>query len=202
MSEPVTVFYTPWDKVPDEPACRTEHRVGLRLLAHGLEVLHGLRLDPGDLAGRLVPGPHGKPGLPDCPGVHFNVSHCQGLAVCAFSGKPVGADVERPGPFRDSLLRVLSEGERRLLDKAAAPGARDELFFRLWTLKECCLKRSGVGITLPLTDLWFDFPNYPDTGAIVSSEPGLAFLQRDLPGGFVLSVCSEAPMDLTLVPVP
>ncbi|MDE7245291.1 MAG: hypothetical protein K2O18_15150 [Oscillospiraceae bacterium] len=72
----------------------------------------------------------GKPYFPDFPGIHFNLSHSHGAAVCALSGAPVGVDVE-----------VLRPAPRRL-----SGGLSDEEFFRLWTAQEATVKYSGEGI--------------------------------------------------------
>ena len=57
-------------------------------------------------------GPSGKPYLVNCPGVHFNISHSGGYAVCAVGSVPMGVDIE----FRREL------DYRRLAEKRADGG--------------------------------------------------------------------------------
>lgn len=72
----------------------------------------------------------GKPFFPDCPGIHFSVSHSHGAAVCAIHDRPIGVDVEK-----------LRRPPRRV-----AGGLGAEEFFRLWTAKEATVKRQGRGV--------------------------------------------------------
>ena len=60
---------------------RTEHKAGTELLAVGLRELYGMELNRAGLSY----GQHGKPYLRNHPEIHFNISHCEGLAVCVFS---------------------------------------------------------------------------------------------------------------------
>lgn len=73
---------------------RMEHEAGTKLLAVGLRERYGLELKTSVEAG-LSSGQHGKPYLRDYPGIHFNISHCEGLVACAFSDTETGVDVER-----------------------------------------------------------------------------------------------------------
>ena len=75
-------------------------------------------------------GARGKPYFPDHPGLHFNLSHSHGAAVCALHHLPVGVDVEK-----------LRRAPGRL-----AAGLGDEAFFRLWTAREATVKRAGLGV--------------------------------------------------------
>ena len=70
---------------------RTEHKAGTELLAVGLRELYGMELNRAGLSY----GQHGKPYLRNHPEIHFNISHCEGLAVCVFSDTETGVDVER-----------------------------------------------------------------------------------------------------------
>ena len=78
----------------------------------------------------MARGARGKPYFPDHPGLHFNLSHSHGAAVCALHHLPVGVDVEK-----------LRSAPRRL-----AAGLGDEAFFRLWTAREATVKRGGLGM--------------------------------------------------------
>jgi len=93
---------------------------------------------------------HGKPRLPDHPGVDVSVAHTgEHAAVALARGPRVGVDVERirRDVDVDELARsAFSSGEAAEL--AALPaGDRATAFYRLWTRKESIVKALGVGIT-------------------------------------------------------
>jgi len=123
------------------------------IAAHAaLRVILGryLGLDPANVS--IAPGMNGKPGLVAATGhppIGFNLSHSNDIALIGISEKrAVGIDVEqvRPVSHMDGICRrFFTEPETRML--AFAPEeARGELFFRLWTMKEACLKASGDGL--------------------------------------------------------
>lgn len=90
----------------------------------------------------------GKPHLPDEFGLHFNVSHTEGLAVFAFSRSRVGVDVEkrRPIPGVEELVRrffAAAECEEFL---GLPVESRELSFLRAWTRKEAVLKAVGRGV--------------------------------------------------------
>ncbi len=85
---------------------RTEHEAGTELLAVGLRELYGMEMNTSVRAG-LSYGQHGKPYLRNHPEIHFNISHCEGLAVCVFSDTETGVDVER---IREVKEKSYSEG--------------------------------------------------------------------------------------------
>jgi len=179
---------------------QAEHRAGLTLLAAGLSELYGTAAPPEALEEMLGKGARGKPYL---PGIHFNISHCEGLAVCAFAAGEVGVDVEKPAPFSPRLPgKVLTAEERGLLERwGTDERKRQELFFRLWTLKESLIKHSGEGLSRPLDGFSFQFPSYPDIGEIRCSQEGLCFAQENVADGYILSVCTAGPIrELRLVP--
>ena len=96
--------YTPVSAaIPD--ICAQEHALGRRLLLLGLSGLYGIHLSENELNQELKAAKNGKPWLPAFPGIHFNISHCDGLAVCAFDNTPVGVDVEMPGYFPEILIK-------------------------------------------------------------------------------------------------
>jgi 4'-phosphopantetheinyl transferase len=117
---------------------------------------HYAQNDPAGLM--LVPGPHGKPGLASDLGgrLFFNLSHAQGLAVCAVAcDHEVGIDLEfiRSVPEADTIAsRWFSSGEQaELRSLPAALQAR--AFFRVWTAKEAYLKATGEGIAESLNQI-------------------------------------------------
>lgn len=94
----------------------------------------------------------GKPRLanaPACDALSFNVSHSQGLALCAIArGSAVGIDLERVranSAWREIAQRFFSPQETAMLD-ALPLAEQSRAFFECWTRREAYLKATGDGI--------------------------------------------------------
>lgn len=87
----------------------------------------------------------GKPGLPGDAPFCFSISHSGALAVCAFDGASVGADVEqvKHKEMRDIAKSCFSARENERI--AASPDPA-RAFYGLWTAKESAVKFMGVGL--------------------------------------------------------
>lgn len=98
----------------------------------------------------ILRGVYGKPYLADGDGVFFNLSHSGDRVLCAVSDLECGCDIER---VREADLRVAERffcpSEYALIASQTAAERRNELFFRLWTLKESYVKASGRGLSMP-----------------------------------------------------
>ncbi len=130
---------------------------------------------------------YGKPSLKDFPDIHFNVTHADGITAAVTSCVPCGIDAEPVREYRPNVMRrVFSESERKLVEEAL-PEKRDELFFRLWTLKESYVKMLGIGISYPMKTVEFSF----EGGGIISSAENCRFRQYVIDGRFVVSVCRK-----------
>lgn len=108
---------------------------------------------------------YGRPGIGaahDVPPLSFNVSHSRGLIALAVSGgRALGVDVENVA-LRQPALEVadhfFSHSEVAALNQLPE-ALRHERFFEYWTLKESYIKARGMGLTLPLDQFSFHFPN-------------------------------------------
>jgi 4'-phosphopantetheinyl transferase len=94
---------------------------------------------------------HGRPELAGLNrvGIHFNLSHTDGLVACAFtSGTAIGIDVER---MRQSSFDMeiacdyFSAAARRDILRASGD-SRTERFFEYWVLTEAYAKARGTGL--------------------------------------------------------
>lgn len=101
----------------------------------------------------LACGAHGKPRLAALwawSDVRFNVSHSEGLALCAVAcGREVGVDLERARPLPEMAqvaTQVFSAREQARL-RSASHDDPVTAFFRFWTSKEALLKARGEGFT-------------------------------------------------------
>ena len=99
----------------------------------GMETLPAVEREPG-----------GKPWFPGRPDCHFNVSHSGGLALCALSDAPVGADIEVVRPRQAKLADYVLQGEARA--RYQALGGDWGAFYTLWTERESILKYTGAGL--------------------------------------------------------
>ena len=185
-SEMAAIFYSVQD---DRPPHSALHREGLSLLRRGLAELSIREVTTDELINSISAGQYGKPQLPPDWGVHFSITHSGGLAACAIGSAPLGLDGELVRPYPAAVpSRVFSPGERLLLEDSHN---RDELFFRLWTLKESLVKFTGRGITDELREMEFSFPRLSSFEEIACSVPGAVFSQYVLPEGYILSLCRE-----------
>ncbi len=200
----ITVYMKPYENCPPREKYQTEHSLGRSLLSLGLNEIFGIQIPPHLLEDALIKNPYGKPGLKGHPEIYFNISHCSGLAACAFADQNIGMDLEQIHAFSPSILKkVLTFGEQKYLEQFKdVPALYEECFIRFWTLKESLIKQSGMGLSMPLTDFSFtlDMGANPlkDTGVcpqgIRCSLEGLYFYQKKLEPDYILSLCAPAPI--------
>ena len=107
-----------------------------RLLWKALHVEYGI-----DEAPVFIYDGSGKPMLQGHPGIHFSLSHCQGVAACALSDHPIGIDVETLDHYSEDVARqVMNDDEMRQILDSPNPALA---FTRLWTMKESLFKLTG-----------------------------------------------------------
>ena len=124
----------------------------------------------------------GKPYFTDFPEIHFNLSHCDGMAVCLLSNYECGVDVEQCRPMRPKIVeKIFTPNEQLALQNSDNP---DFLFTQIWTLKECYVKAIGKGIAYPLKTLDFQID-----GDFVSSNLTNAYFWHTTEGAFSISAC-------------
>lgn len=158
----------------------------LQALGAGLLLDHGLReygLRERDV--RMAYGDNGKPYLVDYPGLHFNLSHSGTMVMAVFSDCPAGCDVEQVQAARMGVAqRFFAEPELKMLTELSSGERQDELFFRLWTLKESYLKATGEGMRMALDSFVFSLeggaPKVYAAGKGVPEE--FAFHEFSVPG--------------------
>jgi len=121
-----------------------------------LRRLLGERLGERPEAIEFVYGRRGKPALAPRfagSGLHFNLSHCDDVAVYAFArAREVGVDIEkvRPIPDADEIAKRFFSRRENLAYRALAAADRGPGFFNCWTRKEAFIKALGHGLHLPL----------------------------------------------------
>ncbi|HEV2670469.1 MAG TPA: 4'-phosphopantetheinyl transferase superfamily protein [Gemmatimonadales bacterium] len=142
-----------------------------------VEFAYGARAKPA-LAGRFADAD-----------LHFNVSHCDDVAVYALSGREVGIDVEAVRVIDDADDIATRFFSAREVDAYRALDAGDKPlgFVNCWTRKEAFVKALGHGLFMPLQD--FDVTLAP-------GEPARILRANNVPGaqsGWSLASFSPAP---------
>ncbi len=183
-------YYTPSSSISD--TVKQEHFLGRALLIKGLSELFHLTLTHSDLDIALTYDNNGKPHLTQYPNINFNITHCENLVACAFHNNSIGIDAELPAYFPKVLIdRALSEKEKCFLLSKSTTTERQEWFYRLWTLKEAYVKKSGIGVDTNLKDFSFSFDVDKKTIAATCSDSSITCYQTKLSHGHILSACYE-----------
>lgn len=91
-------------------------------------------------------------GKPYFDGICFNVSHSGRYAVCVFSDREAGCDIELLNVKNLRVAeRYFTESEKAFIFGQGSEDSMNERFVRLWTLKESYLKYFGTGLSKPLS---------------------------------------------------
>jgi 4'-phosphopantetheinyl transferase len=109
---------------------------------------------------RFAIGEFGRPRVTAPPTqLSFNLSNTDGLVACLVSpDAEVGVDVEAIDRPRDTAIladRCFAPSEAAAV-RAAPEQRRNERFTEYWALKEAYLKARGTGLSLRLSDFWFE----------------------------------------------
>jgi 4'-phosphopantetheinyl transferase len=115
-------------------------------------------------AWRFVTNEHGRPeianAVPPSAHMNFSVSHARGIvAVAVTRAEAVGVDTEdvrEAAAPMDVASRYFAS--REVLALLALPADRQsDRFYEFWTLKEAYIKARGLGLSLPLEKISFQF---------------------------------------------
>ncbi len=144
-------------------------------------------------------GKREKPYLIGHENIFFNLSHSGNMAAFGISDREIGVDIEKEKEFRPTLINyVFNDGDKELAKELIKSiGLSDEqVYTRLWTVKESIMKYTGIGIGLEPKKIELygklDAGEYPVIYAR-SSEYDFEKLKLtciDL-DGYQLTVCSE-----------
>jgi 4'-phosphopantetheinyl transferase len=117
-----------------------------------LRELLGARLGVQPAAVELAYGSNGKPRLAR-GGWHFSVSHCDEVALFAFSaGSEIGVDIEAIRAVQEADAIAAQCFSRREYAAYSSLESRDKPlgFLECWTRKEAFVKALGEGLSMPL----------------------------------------------------
>lgn len=112
-----------------------------------LRALIGGALQKAPQTVEIVPGKNGKP---KTEGLHFNLSHSQGVLLIGLAlDAEIGVDVEWVGSEVEVLEiaeAICSPSELALLLQLPEGELQTQAFYRCWTRKEALLKALGTGM--------------------------------------------------------
>jgi 4'-phosphopantetheinyl transferase len=136
--------------------------------------------------------PHGRPRLPGT-GLHASIAHASEYVAVALSEvAPVGVDIERIGrvAYAPLLGAVCTVSEQCYVTS-------DADFYAYWTRKESVLKATGVGLSLPMTDVVVTAPaDAPGVVAYGGSELPAQMVAPSFDGRYAcaVTVLTDAPI--------
>ncbi|MGM9977964.1 MAG: 4'-phosphopantetheinyl transferase family protein [Clostridium sp.] len=99
----------------------------------------------------FIYGKYEKPFLKNYPQIFFNISHCDTGACCVVSNKEVGVDIQDIQYYDNNLTKIVCCDEELLLLENSLN--KEELFYKMWTIKESYIKADGQGLNLNLKDI-------------------------------------------------
>lgn len=128
--------------------------------------------------------PDGRPGV---KGACVSIAHTRGMAVCAVSDSPVGADIERTDrEIRPAMAR-----------KILAPGENPETgrtLLNAWVDKEAYLKLTGQGLAGGMHRFMT-----ADDAVVDMDGRRLAYIIRPILDGYRLAVCCRERFTVQMV---
>lgn len=133
----------------------------------------------------------GKPYLKDYPQLYFNLSHSGEYVCCALSDTPVGVDVQKMTDVREGIAERFFTHQENLMLNASCGSKKDELFFRMWSIKESYMKLTGKGMGQGLDSFEIDW----ETHRIIDTDVTAYFTEQSNLSGYALCVCSWEETD-------
>jgi len=143
-------------------------------------------------------GAHGKPGLLNVPGIHFNLSHSGNYVVCALGYDAIGVDLQKMRSIDLKLAkRYFAKDEVTWIFDLPVEKQKKG-FFDLWSIKESYMKYTGKGFALAMksftVNIKGEFPRSCELSVFEGKERIPVFLKEyECPEGYVLWCCSSDP---------
>lgn len=94
---------------------------------------------------------NGKPSIKDLDGLHFNISHCGDMMLCAVALDPVGIDIEKISDIDIKNAAQYFSGQELNRISDLPEQEQKKAFFRLWTQKEAVAKAKADSISCLLS---------------------------------------------------
>ena len=149
----------------------------------------------------LACGEHGKPYLPLCPQVRFNLSHSARFVVLAINAAAIelGCDIEEYSnkktikTLENVSRRVLSDKEKSMLGEPASENDTEwkQKFYDIWTAKESYVKLTGKGLGTDFRKLELSLNEDNTTITDVDSGDCRYIFKKKIADGYSFSLCLE-----------
>lgn len=170
-----------------------EHQIGRMLLQKGLKKWYGVDLSGQELENYLQKDKFGKPRFQVKDWICFNISHCDGIVVCALSDREIGVDIEKVQAVAQGMIKkILTEKEQKILSKYEKDrDAYNQLFYKFWTFKESYLKWKGCGFYMDPLQVEAEEYNFEKNfGQFAEcSDPNTKLIQCFVEEEYILSIC-------------
>lgn len=142
----------------------------------------------------LTYGEHGKPYIVNRADtdsdIYFNISHSGDYVVCAVSDREVGIDIQKIGAAKKNIAeRYFTQNEYMHIMNQPDEKSQNELFYRIWALKESFVKAVGTGMSLAFDSFEIKIDDYV-TVSQSYNDSEYEFEERSIPG-YVVAICSE-----------
>lgn len=133
-------------------------------------------------------GQWGKPYLEEYPNVYFNLSHSGRYVCCAVGGQEVGVDIQEHRNSRSGIAQRFFTNEDNSLLRSLGEDQAQEMFFRIWSIRESYVKLTGRGLSQGLASFQIDWQHK----ALTEQEQAAAYFAETskLPG-YSFCVCSR-----------
>lgn len=140
-----------------------------------------------------IEGEQGKPYISGHTDIFFNISHSGDFVVCALADGEIGCDIEVVHEVDFKIAeRFFAPKEIEAIRSRKTEAEKQDMFFRLWTLKESFIKVTGMGLAIPLNEFTIDIL---EEGIITVDQDfdnhHYHFRELDLIPGYRLSVCLQ-----------
>ena len=134
---------------------------------------------------------HEKPFFADSK-IHFNLSHSEQRVMCVMASNPVGCDVEKITDIDlDIARRYFFRKEFEVIEKCRTQVEKNDMFFRLWTLKESFMKCTGLGFYLPLNEFEVSIKDSGPTVRQNVDDSTYEFSEWNADDGYKYAVCMK-----------
>lgn len=137
-------------------------------------------------------GKEGKPYLPEKPEICFNLSHSGEYVCCAIGDVQVGVDLQKKTPVKERIAeRFFTAADIQKLSMCREE-ERNDLFFRMWSIKESFIKLTGEGLTRGINSFEIDWQK----GVILEegkNEPSAYFKEQTILPSYSFCVCTREP---------
>lgn len=139
---------------------------------------------------------YGKPRVKGNDKFNYSISHSGDWVICVYDDENVGVDIQEKRPWKLQMAKRFysdKEYERLInIDEKLAQGQTD-VFYKIWSAKESCVKLIGRGIgggiSQYVTDDEFRYIEEFDTDGICINRYNMKIY--DEIEGYIISVCSK-----------